>query len=63
MHTLTNPRTGTDTSATRIACDCGAPCCQNVAILVPTTMLAKGNRKILVHNLVARRKLFGYPVV
>ncbi len=63
MQTLTNPRTGKDVPATRITCDCGAPCCQGVTILVPATMLAKGSKRTVTHNLVARRKLFGYPEV
>jgi hypothetical protein len=60
MSTLTD-RAGNTVAATRISCDCTV--CKGVAVLVPSGMLARKDGKTLRHNLVAQRKLFGYPTV
>jgi len=57
--TLTD-RAGRPVDTTRISCDCTV--CHGVAVLVPSSMLARKDGKTLRHNLVAGRKLFRYPV-
>lgn len=61
MSTTLTDRSGRTVDATRIACDCAV--CNGTAVLVPTGMLARKDGKTLRHNLVAQRKLFGYPTV